>query len=393
MDELQLIQSFRAYVPEPDEAARRRARDTLSARLLAADQAHARTFRTVRPRWVAAALVVLALVVVFATPAFGLRDGLFDLLGRITGSGKSVETSRYSLDDRDLLRRAGAIGVRGVRLIGAAGPLAYYAVERKDGNTCFVTGRAADRPHIAFIDCPPLGQRFSFPSARTPILDHSVFSASGRLSVLTGIAADGVGRVGVVDERGRVYSTPVRKNVYYTRDLPKTEPRAIVALTATGRRVYTLPIVTPSAAANSVALEGAQAVLRRFMQARIDRDDDTVLGLMTHELRRDVLAGRVDAPTFQVSNPCWYRYELLQPEQASDSAVAERVRIYEHAWAGDVAGGLPKSFEQAIRLAKSAGSWRVDRLGPEQADRTEANEPHGPHTSACNSAPRNPAGG
>jgi hypothetical protein len=389
MDELRLLRDFRGRVPGPDDASRRRAGRTLMAKLDAAAGARPRRFGVPRRAW-AVALGVLLVVVLVATAAFA-ANRLLDLFDRVSGSNELVSTSRFSLEDRRLLRRAGAIGVQSVKQLGSEGPLAYYAVRRKDGNTCFVTGPARDRPHLSSIDCPTFGRRFRFPSARTPILDHSVFGGRPplHLTVLTGIAADGVARVGVLDQGGRVSSTRVHGNVYYTTALPKTELRAIVALDAAGRRIYTLPLASAATRTHAPAVADAQAVLRRFMQARIDRDDDTVVGLMSSELRRAVLAGKVDAPTFQLSNPCWYRYDLLQLEHVDDRTVSERVRVYEHYWPGDVGGGPPGSWEQSVGLVNAGGSWHVDRLGPEQDTRREPTEPHGPHKSACNSVPHN----
>jgi hypothetical protein len=129
----------------------------------------------------------------------------------------------------------------------------------------------------------------------------------------------------------------------------------------------------------------AGAVLIRFKAARIQRDDQTFTDLMTPALRHALEAGSLgDVPTYEVSNPCWYRYAFLAPRQVSDSEVVEDVRIYQHYWPGDVGGGPPQSFQQEVRLRRTTeGRWLVDGLGPAIDTRAEPAEPHGPHTSAC----------
>jgi hypothetical protein len=119
------------------------------------------------------------------------------------------------------------------------------------------------------------------------------------------------------------------------------------------------------------------------MQARLDRQDEVVLGLLTDALRSTISTGSTSVPVFQVSNPCWYRYEVLEFDRPTSTTALARVRIYEHFWAGDSAGGPPSSWEQELELIQTAAGWRIDRLGPLQKRRIELKEPHGPNTSAC----------
>ncbi|OGO04178.1 MAG: hypothetical protein A2Y60_05855 [Chloroflexi bacterium RBG_13_54_9] len=110
-------------------------------------------------------------------------------------------------------------------------------------------------------------------------------------------------------------------------------------------------------------------------------------GLLTDALRESLETdASVGQRLFQVSNPCWYRYELLTFEQPTPNNAAARVRIYQHWWPGDNAGGPPWSLEQDIVLVATATGWRIDQLGPWENRRDEPNEPHGPTTSACNVA-------
>ena len=385
MDELELVRRFRAEIDVPDRRAEEWARRRLEDKIDSSDDDRRRR----APRRVIATLAGAAgLAALLAAPGLGLGDRLADAFG--LSGGHRVEPRRLSQEDRWLLRRGGAFGFRSMRLLGSRGPIAYYAIGREDRSTCFATGLLRNRPHISSLDCPTSDRAFSFPSRTTPLLDRSTFSVGGGASrwifVLTGIAANGVYRVGVKDARGVIHSTRVHDNVYYTTHLPEGPLRAIVALDGSGRVIHSLPLGTGGAGAETRAEGEAGSVLVRFMAARINRDDETFVALMTPDLRHAVEAAELDVPTWQVSNPCWYRYEILPPEATTGATVTERVRIFEHWWPGDVGGSPPKSFEQQVRLRKVGDEWLVDALGPAVDERVEEHEPHGPNTSACNLA-------
>jgi hypothetical protein len=142
-----------------------------------------------------------------------------------------------------------------------------------------------------------------------------------------------------------------------------------------------LAAVQPAGAQQVTA--DARDTLAQFMDARISRDDRLWQDLMTQDLLAATRSGSVTAPTGQISNPCWYRYEVLAFTQPAPDTVAARVRIYEHFWPGDVGGSLPSSFAQEVGLARATDGWKVSQLGPAQDERVEPNEPHGPTTSAC----------
>jgi hypothetical protein len=395
MDDLELIRSFRAQVPLTEAPTRDRARVLLEEHIAASavappvpsrapSQRPRRLWRLSRRGWTIA-LAAALLAALFAAPGLGLGGRLVDLFG--LSGGERVPVQWLSPEDRWLLRRGGGFGFRSMDFLGGGGPIAYYAITRKDGSNCFATGLLRNRPHISSLDCPSTGKALAFPSAKAPLLDRSAFSAGRQTArwifVLTGLAADGIARVGVIDESGTLHPTPVVDHVYYTTKLPNGLLRAMVALDPNGRTVYRLALspATHRAAKRVRALGEAGAVLIRFMAARIQRDDQTFTDLMTPALRRAVETGSLDVPTWQVSNPCWYRYTLLPPRQLTDSKVVEDVRIYQHWW--PVAGGPPHSFRQEVRMLKDDGRWLVDGLGPAIDTKTEPAEPHGPHTSAC----------
>ncbi len=159
---------------------------------------------------------------------------------------------------------------------------------------------------------------------------------------------------------------------------------------AHGRRLLAMAVVLVCCWLVPVPPAGAQRVtaderdtLAQFMDARISRQDRVWLDLLTQDLLAAVTTGAVAVPTGQISNPCWYRYEVLAFAQPTPDTVAALVRIFEHFWPGDVGGGLPSSFAQEVGLLRATGEWKVSHLGPAQDERAEPSEPHGPTTSAC----------
>jgi hypothetical protein len=124
-------------------------------------------------------------------------------------------------------------------------------------------------------------------------------------------------------------------------------------------------------------------ILDRLMQARIDGQDRLVLDLLTDDLAARLYNRSDDVWLYQASNPCWYRYLVVQFEQTTPTQAHGRVRVYMHDWAGDVAGGPPQSWEQTIGLVERDVGWRVDQMEPFENRRAEPSEPHGPTLSAC----------
>ncbi len=123
------------------------------------------------------------------------------------------------------------------------------------------------------------------------------------------------------------------------------------------------------------------------MEARIRRQDLAVLGLLSDGLSQDLRTNQQEAARlslFQVSNPCWYRYETLSFEQQTPTETTSQVRVYQHFWGGDVMGGPPRSWEQEVVLVETPAGWRVDQLSEPRNEREEPNEPHERTLSACN---------
>lgn len=159
---------------------------------------------------------------------------------------------------------------------------------------------------------------------------------------------------------------------------PMTQGTAAAPVTA----VFATPTATPTP--SGATISAARLVLDRFMQARIQRDEEDVRGLLSDRMLTMLYAGGIDVPLIQASNPCWYRYQVLSFSDAAEVKAEARVRVYEHQWPGDSAGSLPRSWEQEIGLAEPFDEWKVAHLGPAENIRQEPEEPHGPNVSACN---------
>jgi hypothetical protein len=117
------------------------------------------------------------------------------------------------------------------------------------------------------------------------------------------------------------------------------------------------------------------------MGARLARHDSEVLAALTDELR-----GRLDANAtrpLHTGNPCWYRWTLQSITTHTPTQVSAVVRVYQHQWASDAAGGPPHSWYQEVGLARTNGTWRIERLGSVTNERPETADPHGPMQSAC----------
>jgi hypothetical protein len=137
----------------------------------------------------------------------------------------------------------GRVGGAHLRQIAERDGRAYFVSDLRGGGLC-VTIRATDDPSGSWgYTCSP-----DFPSAARPLLDESVFwglrgsTPEPRIVRLEGFADDSVASVGVMSADGRVEAlTPVQDNVYLrTDDLPDGPVGGIVALDASGARVYDL---------------------------------------------------------------------------------------------------------------------------------------------------------
>lgn len=152
------------------------------------------------------------------------------------------------------------------------------------------------------------------------------------------------------------------------------------------------PTSTPSAKAPPADTTpqqgtGPRETLDRFMSARVRRQDVVVRGLLSDGLREALETGQEKTSRvelLQVSNPCWYRYEIQRFNQPATTTAEAQVRIYQHGWGGDIMAGPPRSWEQDLSLVQTPAGWRVDQVSEPRNNREEDSEPHGLTASACN---------
>jgi hypothetical protein len=208
-----------------------------------------------RTRLVALAAAIVALIL--AAPVFGLDQELWGLITR----GNDVHQSRLSRRDLFTLSRVGStvpLGriaspalrhseVSGVRRLAAREGRAFYAVDLKNGRTCYGTGASDEASKLGLMVCP--GGLTAFPSAAEPVFDLSVYEAGDpagpRVVRLAGFAANAVKAVALQRPDGQiVLRAPVVDNVYVaTEGLPESRVRALVALGSHDRPLATICLV------------------------------------------------------------------------------------------------------------------------------------------------------
>lgn len=161
---------------------------------------------------------------------------------------------------------------------------------------------------------------------------------------------------------------------------------ALTIAACSGGADSTTSLAAKSPTATAIIFAKPEDALKGFMLARLQRQDQVVLGWLTEKLRRTVATGQArNIPVMQVSNPCWYRYELEVLDLPTPTSALARVRVYQHFWGGDAAGGPPRSWEQEVHLVKTGTAWRVDQLGAAENELEERGEPvYGQSQSACN---------
>jgi hypothetical protein len=230
--------------------------EALLARIVATRRDAASMAQQARARRSRLRLVALVLVGVLAiaVPAVAVARH-FGLL-HFSNAGAPLDASKLSLDQTSGWKRAGVTD--DVRRLGERAGVVFYLARghRENGNVCFSYALASgtDRPGSENLMSCPAGPD-AFPSAKEPIVDlsnpmpppypHNYPREWSTLRRLVGVAADGVVRVGYVDLEGVVHATPVVDNLYATDLLGGAGMRAkaIVALDAEGRTIYTLDLL------------------------------------------------------------------------------------------------------------------------------------------------------
>jgi len=166
----------------------------------------------------------------------GSASGRFE---RVSNIGAPVAAST---PDLAALRSAGATGAT-LRVLGKRGDMHFFTALARQGGVCHGLGTAPGR--FAVIACPNENTTSdnAFPSETHPILDFSARAFDPRTGYtervlsLAGVAADGIAKVGIIDDNGVRHLAPVEYNLYRA-PLPEVGAKALIALDESGREVY-----------------------------------------------------------------------------------------------------------------------------------------------------------
>lgn len=195
------------------------------------------------------ARAVVAIAAVFGAVAAGVAIGSIALATSGGGnpprydhiSSTGSPFGALSADQQATLAHAGAVG--GLNVVRRAGGTGFYVAHGAGGGLCFATGGGTG--DLEAVVCPTrdaaVGRRVVFPSTEMPILDLSPVTAdptnhTTTLLNLQGFAADGVARVGVVDQAGVLHAARVASNTYQV-DGPIVA-QSLVAFDASGAEIY-----------------------------------------------------------------------------------------------------------------------------------------------------------
>lgn len=157
----------------------------------------------------------------------------------VSNTGTVVRGELASIDEETLSSGGGSAPLR---ILGQRDNLVFYTAAGRSGGVCRALGPLDG--HIASLFCPASGSS-GFPSDAQPVLDMSGIawdpsSRSTQVLDLSGFAADGIARVGVIAKDGSLHSTAVVSNLYHT-DLPAFTATALVAFDESGAEVYRRP--------------------------------------------------------------------------------------------------------------------------------------------------------
>lgn len=138
----------------------------------------------------------------------------------------------------------GLDGYGSINLLANSNGERYLRFSRTSGNDCYGNGSVSGTLPVGVVKCDNASS--PFPSASEPILDLSVVQVNANnLSSyvrVSGVAADGVSRIGVLNAAGQIVQTiPVTDNVYDSTDVAAGTVGALVALDSTGAVVAREP--------------------------------------------------------------------------------------------------------------------------------------------------------
>jgi hypothetical protein len=153
-----------------------------------------------------------------------------------------------NMHDANLRQRAG-VNLGSARQVGQQDDTTFFIADgtHNANERCFIVAHGAGAATSPGITACGDANKISFPP-QVPLLNLSTFAVtqgSGEYPMLTrlqGFAGEGVAAVGVVDVNGAVHRTPVIGNVYAKRNPVKAPVTALLALSRSGKTLYTIAI-------------------------------------------------------------------------------------------------------------------------------------------------------
>jgi hypothetical protein len=189
-------------------------------------------------------LVLMVVVLVGAIATVVAAGGAFSA-GGPSGPLTQVSNRGSSFDIAAAVKQhMGLDGYGAINLIANTNGERYLRFSRTNGNDCYGSGSVTGTLPVGVIKCD--NGPSPFPSSSVPILDLSVVQVNADNSSsyvrVSGVAADGVSRIGVLNAAGQIVQTiPVTQNVYDSTDIAAGTVGALVALDSTGAVVAREP--------------------------------------------------------------------------------------------------------------------------------------------------------
>jgi hypothetical protein len=184
-------------------------------------------------------IALAAVVAVLSAAAIGVATA-----GRTTGYAQrydrlSNEGTPVAVSERNANILVGGGGEPVLNRLGTRGHTTFYLGRGTSGAPCYAVG-PVETGGIGVLSC--LRSPASFPSPDAPILDMSGISGDPHAHSITylelsGFAADGVARVGLVGADGVLHDAEVQDNIYYA-DLPRFQARALIASDPSGQEIF-----------------------------------------------------------------------------------------------------------------------------------------------------------
>lgn len=184
---------------------------------------------------VVAAITILLIAAAFAAVSQSRADGpQQEVISPELGAG--APTVPLAATRRAAFER---LGFRGLRLIGTVRDQAFYRVNDAKGRACYAIGPAAAIGEPGSITC----RRVLSPVIDWTYVEVTRVHPDPRVYLASGIAADGVEIVELVDATGNAVARAEVKNNLYSFDVTSSvNAAALVAFNGMRERVFERPI-------------------------------------------------------------------------------------------------------------------------------------------------------